>query len=68
MHHLAQDHKRNIEHKLKEFLHPEVDAYWADMLVNGIWKPVDTPRAIEIIEKQSNYKLGSLVNEESMQN
>ncbi|GFZ07717.1 hypothetical protein Acr_19g0006540 [Actinidia rufa] len=35
MQYLVQEHNNNIEHKVKEWLDPEVDAYQADMIGNG---------------------------------
>ncbi|GMP27326.1 hypothetical protein CsSME_00003368 [Camellia sinensis var. sinensis] len=37
------------------------DANWARMLVNGIWKAVDTRKALKIIEEQSNRQSADLV-------
>ncbi|KAI8533841.1 hypothetical protein RHMOL_Rhmol10G0041300 [Rhododendron molle] len=53
--HIEREHEGEIGQKLKvkPFEFPEIDAEWADMLVNGTWEPVDTPRAIKMIEKQS---------------
>ncbi|XP_058188006.1 uncharacterized protein LOC131304690 [Rhododendron vialii] len=52
--HIEREHEGEIGQKLKvkPFEFPEIDAEWADMLVNGTWEPVDTPRAIKMIEKQ----------------
>ena len=37
----------------------EVDADWAKVLVHGTWKPVDIPRAVEIVRKQLKSELGN---------
>ncbi|KAG5527415.1 hypothetical protein RHGRI_028338 [Rhododendron griersonianum] len=52
--HIEREHEGEIGQKLKvkPFEFPEIDAEWADMLVNGTWEPVDIPRAIKMIEKQ----------------
>ncbi|CAL5367971.1 unnamed protein product [Camellia sinensis] len=63
MQHIESVHKRNILSSLQEVAKQEVDADWADMLVNCEWKPVDTRRALEIMEKQSESPLANLDGE-----
>ncbi|CAL5369972.1 unnamed protein product [Camellia sinensis] len=67
MQHIKQEHNTDILSKLQIVVPEEVDADWADMLVNCTWKPVDTSRALKIIEKQSKSQLAILVGEERMQ-
>ncbi|THG21109.1 hypothetical protein TEA_020183 [Camellia sinensis var. sinensis] len=58
--HIESEHKRNILSSLQEVAKQEVDADWADTLVNCEWKPVDTRRALEIMEKQLESPLANL--------
>ncbi|CAL5351775.1 unnamed protein product [Camellia sinensis] len=60
MSHIESEHKRNILSSLQEVAKQEVDADWADTLVNCEWKPVDTRRALEIMEKQLESPLANL--------
>ncbi|KAL7232421.1 hypothetical protein ACSBR2_010443 [Camellia fascicularis] len=67
MQHIKQEHNTDILSKLQIVVPEEVDANWADMLVNCTWKPVNTSRALKIIEKQSKSQLAILVGEDRMQ-
>ncbi|KAH7845632.1 hypothetical protein Vadar_004201 [Vaccinium darrowii] len=66
MKHIERKHEGEIGCKLKvkPFVFPEINAEWADLLVNGTWKPVDTPRAIKMIEKQLKSQLANLFDED----
>ncbi|KAL6960699.1 hypothetical protein U1Q18_038462 [Sarracenia purpurea var. burkii] len=66
LNHLVEEHKRDIV-QLQYFVPQKIDADWADMIVNGTWKPVDTARAMEIMEKQSKCKLANVCDQDSMQ-
>ncbi|CAL5369971.1 unnamed protein product [Camellia sinensis] len=64
MQHIDQEHKKGISSKLQQVKPEEVDADWAEMLVNCTWKPVDTHRARKIIHKQLESVLANLPDDD----
>ncbi|XP_028064869.1 uncharacterized protein LOC114267966 [Camellia sinensis] len=58
--HIEQEHEGGISSKLKRIMPEEVDADWAEMLVNCTWKPVDIHGALKIIQKKLESVLANL--------
>ncbi|GFY89480.1 ubiquitin carboxyl-terminal hydrolase-related protein [Actinidia rufa] len=59
--HIEKFHKEfeKIARKLRDYVPQEIDPDWAKLLVHGTWKPVDIPRALEIIRNHSKSELGN---------
>ncbi|GFZ19156.1 hypothetical protein Acr_27g0008950 [Actinidia rufa] len=57
--HIQKFHKKAIARDLRDYVPREIDPDWAKLLVHGTWKPVDIPRAMEIIRKELKPELGS---------
>ncbi|XP_057491396.1 uncharacterized protein LOC130777146 [Actinidia eriantha] len=57
--HIEKFHDNDSAQMVRNYVPIEVDADWAKLLVHGTWKPVDVPRAMEIISIQSKSKLGN---------
>ncbi|XP_010272205.1 PREDICTED: uncharacterized protein LOC104608045 isoform X2 [Nelumbo nucifera] len=52
MQHVVREHMGNLSPKLQSVLPQEVDTDWLEMLVNGSWKPINAPAALNMLEDQ----------------
>ncbi|XP_010256018.1 PREDICTED: uncharacterized protein LOC104596511 isoform X2 [Nelumbo nucifera] len=68
MQHIVREHMGNLSPKLQSVLPQEVDTDWAEMLVNGSWKPVDASAALSMLENQLRCQSPKLFNESDIRN
>ncbi|XP_041998027.1 uncharacterized protein LOC121747930 isoform X1 [Salvia splendens] len=64
-HHVVQEHLRSSLPKMQSILPENVDDEWVEMLLNCIWKPVDSNVAIRMLEKQLKSDTHDLLEESS---
>uniref|UniRef100_A0A6V7QUF2 USP domain-containing protein n=1 Tax=Ananas comosus var. bracteatus TaxID=296719 RepID=A0A6V7QUF2_ANACO len=50
--HVLHEHVGILPPKLQSVLPQEIDGSWAEMLLNGSWKPIDAAAAIKILEEE----------------
>lgn len=48
--HVMQKHMGNLSPKLQSVLPQEVNQEWIEMLLHGSWKPIDSTRAVKMLE------------------
>ncbi|OVA09096.1 Ubiquitin carboxyl-terminal hydrolases family 2 [Macleaya cordata] len=62
MQHVVREHMGSLSPKLQSVLPQEVDTDWIEMLLNGSWKPIDTPSALKMLEDHSKCQSPKFVN------
>ncbi|KAL1566264.1 hypothetical protein AAHA92_01894 [Salvia divinorum] len=65
MHHVVQEHLRSSLPNMQSILPENVHDEWVEMLLNCIWKPVDSNVAIRMLEKQLQSDTHDLLEESS---
>ncbi|XP_059436579.1 uncharacterized protein LOC132169580 [Corylus avellana] len=55
MEHLKGEHMENLSETLQAHIPKEVGDEWIKMIENGVWKPVDLPASVRIIENESRF-------------
>lgn len=51
--HVVREHMGLLSPKLQSVLPQEVNGEWIEMLLHGLWKPVDVHTALKVLENQS---------------
>ncbi|XP_057983147.1 uncharacterized protein LOC131168020 [Malania oleifera] len=66
MRHIMGEHLGHLSPKLQSVLPQEVEGEWANMLADGMWKPVDIAAAVKMIENlSSKCQLSSLADRDT---